>query len=183
MSSSSSACNIAAKSNRKSERVNKNCAECLRGPRGRSMSVTARPRLFLLGGMNQLVLFVAGPTPSLLPIWLQLTGIKQHLYRLYSHRSNAHMLTLLRNYQPFYSNTPSTHMHRLWRELLAQCQIHYITHHAAASAFTSIDDRAIVVEDYSALVQSRNCVEEVEGPQIPLKLQLRTISFFLICIK
>lgn len=123
-----------------------------------------------------------GPTLSLLPIWLSLTGIKQRLYRLYSHRSNAHMLTLLHNYQPFYSNTPFTHMHRLWSELLARCKMLYITHHAAASAFTSIDDGAIVVEDYSALVQSRNCVEEVKGPQIPLKHQLRTISLFLICI-
>lgn len=58
----------------------------------------------------------------------------------------------------------------------------YITHHAAASVFTSVDDGAVVVEDYSALVQSRNRVEEVEGPQIPLRLQLRTISLFLICI-
>lgn len=51
-----------------------------------------------------------------------------------------------------------------------------ITHHASASLFTSIDDGAVVVEDYSALVQSRNGVEEVKGPQIPLKHQLRTIS-------
>lgn len=52
----------------------------------------------------------------------------------------------------------------------------YITHHA--SVFTSIDDSAVVVEDYSALVQSGNCVEEVEGPQIPLRRQLRTIGLF-----
>lgn len=41
-------------------------------------------------------------------------------------------------------------------------------------ALTSIDDSPIVVEDYSALVQGRNCVQEVEGPQVPLRLQLRT---------
>lgn len=54
----------------------------------------------------------------------------------------------------------------------------YISHHASVSVFTSIDDRAVVVEDYSALVQSWNRVEEVEGPKIPLKLQLRTMTFF-----
>lgn len=52
----------------------------------------------------------------------------------------------------------------------------YISHYAVV--FTSIDDGAAVVKDYSALVQSRNCVEEVEGPQIPLKLQLKTMTFF-----
>lgn len=51
-----------------------------------------------------------------------------------------------------------------------------ITQHATASLFTSIDDGAVVVEDYSALVQSRHGVQEVKGPQIPLKRQLRTIS-------
>lgn len=41
------------------------------------------------------------------------------------------------------------------------------------SAFTSIDDSAAVVEDYSALVQSRNRVEEVESAQIPLKVSVK----------
>lgn len=48
-----------------------------------------------------------------------------------------------------------------------------ITHHAVNSAFTSIDDSAAVVEDYSALVQSRNRVEEVESAQIPLKVSVK----------
>ena len=58
----------------------------------------------------------------------------------------------------------------------------YFTHHALVSVITSIDDGAVVVEDYSALVQSGHCVEEVEGPQIPLKLKLRTMTLFFICI-
>lgn len=45
-----------------------------------------------------------------------------------------------------------------------------------AVIFTSIDDSATVVEDYSALVQCGNCVKQMERPQIPLKLQLRTIA-------
>lgn len=60
--------------------------------------------------------------------------------------------------------------------------LYLITYHAVASVFTSIDDSAVVVEDYSALVQSGNGVEEVEGTQIPLKLQLRTMTLFFICI-
>lgn len=44
----------------------------------------------------------------------------------------------------------------------------------------SIDDSPAVVENYSALVQSRNGVEEVEGAQIPLKLAVKchNILFF-----
>ncbi len=80
-----------------------------RGPSGRCMgrAITTRPWLFLWGGMNQLVLSVASPTLSLLSIWLWVTVVPNththtDLYRLCSHlSSNAHMLTLIHNYQPF----------------------------------------------------------------------------------
>lgn len=47
--------------------------------------------------------------------------------------------------------------------------------HMALSAgpLTSVDDGPVVVEDYPALVQGRDCVQQVEGAQIPLRLQLR----------
>lgn len=44
------------------------------------------------------------------------------------------------------------------------------------SVRTSVDDGAAVVEDDPALVQSRDCVQQVEGPQIPLRPGLRTIK-------
>lgn len=48
---------------------------------------------------------------------------------------------------------------------------------------TSIDNSAAVIENYSALVQGRNRVEEVEGSQIPLKLEVKyNDSLFHLCI-
>lgn len=50
---------------------------------------------------------------------------------------------------------------------------------------TSVDDGAAVVEDDPALVQGGDGVEEVEGPQIPLKTPTKdrfTLSLSLICI-
>lgn len=49
------------------------------------------------------------------------------------------------------------------------------THALSAGPLTSVYDSPVVVEDYSALVQGRNCVQQVEGAQIPLRLQLRKI--------
>ena len=140
---------------------------------------------FLWGGGNQLVLFAAGPTVSFLPIWLRLTSVSSththtHLDRFCSHlSSNTHLLL---NQQPFIQ----THLSHTCINCGASCRLHakrsmLTTMHLSVSVFTSIYDGATVVEDYSALVESRNCVEEVEGPQIPLKIQLRTISLILIC--
>lgn len=49
------------------------------------------------------------------------------------------------------------------------------THALSAGPLTSVYDSPVVVEDYSALVQGRDCVQQVEGAQIPLRLQLRKI--------
>lgn len=94
----------------------------------------------------------------------------QALFTPFTKYTRAHFTSHL---PTFYLNTPFTHLYWLWSELQAWCQMCYITHHAVNSAFTSIDDSAAVVEDYSALVQSRNRVEEVESAQIPLKVSVK----------
>lgn len=38
---------------------------------------------------------------------------------------------------------------------------------------TSINNGAVAVEDHSALVQGRDRVQQVEGPEVPLTLELR----------
>lgn len=97
-----------------------------------------------------------------------------HLYGLRSHITlNTHMLTLPHNYQP----STQTHLSHTCTNCAVSCRLDAKC--STILTFTSIDDCAAVVEDYSALVQSRNCVEEVEGPQIPLKLQLRAMTFCL----
>lgn len=105
-------------------------------------AVTARPWLFLWGGVDQLVPSAAGPTKSFLPIWLWPTVVRS-------------------------TRTP------LQAPFTPLCKH---THALSAIPLTSIYDSPVVVEDYSALVQGRNCVQQVEGAQIPLRLQFRTIS-------
>lgn len=153
----------------------------LRGSNGCSTgrAATARPGTgtFLWGGVNQLVLFVAGPTPSPLPIWLLQTVVSSTHTPLQAVHTSLQTHTCLLGFiitslslkRTFHTLAPTV-------EGVVGSMPNNITHHATASLFTSIDDSAVVVEDYSALVQSGNGVEEVKGPQIPLKLQLRTIS-------
>lgn len=61
------------------------------------------------------------------------------------------------------------HLHELRSHISAN------THALSAGPLTSVYDSPVVVEDYSALVQGRDCVQQVEGAQIPLRLQLRKI--------
>lgn len=41
---------------------------------------------------------------------------------------------------------------------------------------TSINNGAVAVEDHSALVQGRDSVQQVEGPEVPLTLKLRLFT-------
>lgn len=53
------------------------------------------------------------------------------------------------------------------------------TSHHEVFLFTSVNDGAVVVEDCPALVQSRNCMEEVEGSQVPLRIQIKERDILL----
>lgn len=115
------------------------------------------------GSAGQLVLSVAGPTPR--PLWPYGPGRLWLCHN--SHTSTASVHT-----------SPQTYTWLTRPRLAAALSFTFRTHahsHARTPSIdqpslrTSVDDGAAVVEDDPALVQGGDGVEEVEGPQIPLK--------------
>lgn len=112
------------------------------------------------GSVSQLVLSVAGPTPR--PLWPYGPGRLWLCHNSHTSTASVHTspqtytwLTRPRWRQPFRSPFARTHARTAGID--------------QPSLRTSVDDGAAVVEDDSALVQGGDGVEEVEGPQIPLK--------------
>lgn len=149
MSSSSSACNIAAK------RHGVNWKECCNCARHVGEAWRAVRRGWCGDGRS------CHGTPLPLPVgWSGPAG-------------SPLLLVQLRAFCPYGPDQLQcgalVHLYELRSHISAN------THALSAGPLTSVYDSPVVVEDYSALVQGRNCVQQVEGAQIPLRLQLRKI--------